>query len=215
MPIAVIADIIGSRRLDDRESAQRTLDDAIAATEHDFPLARQPFRATAGDEQQAVYDTLDAALASTLLLQLTLPDGVAFRFGIGIGPLAPIRTAAGEIPEGPAWWAAREAIDTVHAKQRRAAPSARAWVVGGADETDGMSMSVPLANAYLLARDQIVTSMSERTRRLTLGRCLDRSQKDLARSEGITQSAVSQALTGAGASAIVEGFHALTHRAGS
>lgn len=212
MPIAVIADIIGSRGLDDRESAQRTLDDAIAGTEKDFPLAREPFRPTAGDEQQAVYDTLEAALASTLLLQLALPDSVAFRFGIGIGSLTPIRSAAGEIPEGPAWWAAREAINTVHAKQRRAAPSARAWVVGGEEETGGMSLSVPVANAYLLARDQIVTSMSERTRRLTYGRCLDRSQKDLAHSEGVTQSAVSQALTGAGASAIVEGFHALASR---
>lgn len=215
MPIAVIADIIGSRRLDDRESAQHTLDDAIARVEADFPLASQPFRPTAGDEQQAVYDTLEAALASTLLLQLTLPDAVAFRFGMGIGALSPILTAAGEIPEGPAWWAAREAINTVHAKQRRAAPSARAWVVGGADETEGMSTSVPLANAYLLARDQIVTAMSERTRRLTYGRCLDRSQKDLARNEGITQSAVSQALTGAGASALVEGFQSLTRRAAS
>lgn len=213
MSIAVIADIIGSRRLADRESAQRTLDHAIGATHADLPLARQPFRPTAGDEQQAVYDTLEAALASTLLLQLALPDAVAFRFGIGIGALAPIPSAAGEIPEGPAWWAAREAIETVHAKQRRAAPSARAWVVGGSDETDGMSMSVPLANAYLLARDQLVTAMSERTRRLTYGRCLDRPQKELAEAEGVTQSAVSQALSGAGASAIVEGFHALTRRA--
>lgn len=215
MPIAVIADIIGSRLLADRESAQRTLDAAIATAEADCPLARQPFRPTAGDEQQAVYDTLEAAMASTLLLQLALPDAVSFRFGIGVGTLAPIPSAAGEIPEGPAWWAAREAIDTVHAKQRRAAPSARAWVVGGGDETDEMTIPVPLANAYLLARDHIVSSMSERIRRLTYGRCLDRPQKDLAESEGITQSAVSQALTGAGASAIVEGFHALTRRASS
>ena len=210
MPTAVIADIIGSRRLADREGAQRTLDRAIAAVEADHPLARQPFRPTAGDEQQAVYDTLEAALASTLLLQLALPDGVSVRFGIGIGALAPLPSAAGEIPEGPAWWAAREAIDIVHAKQRRAAPAARAWVVGASDQTDGMSMPVPLANAYLLARDQIVTAMSERTRRLTYGRCLDRSQKELAEREGITQPAVSQALSGAGASAIVEGFAALT-----
>ncbi|HAQ59469.1 MAG TPA: hypothetical protein DCR63_03175, partial [Microbacterium sp.] len=169
-------------------------------------------RPTAGDEQQAIYDALEAALAATLLLQLALPDAVAFRFGFGIGALVPIPSAAGEIPEGPAWWAAREAINTVHAMQRRAAPSARAWVVGGADQTEGMPMSVPLANAYLLARDQIVTAMSERTRRLTYGRCLDRSQQDLAQSEGISQSAVSQALAGAGASAIVEGFQSLTKR---
>ena len=70
-----------------------------------------------------------------------------------------------------------------------------------------------MANAYVLSRDQLVSSMSQRTRRLTYGRCLGRSQRDLAADEGITQSAVSQALASAGASAVVEGFLAL--RAGS
>ncbi len=52
--------------------------------------------------------------------------------------------------------------------------------------------------------------MSDRTRRLTAGRCLGRSQRDLAESEGISQSAVSQALASAGSAAIVEGFAVLT-----
>ena len=61
-------------------------------------------------------------------------------------------------------------------------------------------------HADVLARDQVISEMSERTRRLTYGRLLGRTQSELARSEGITQSAVSQALATAGAGALIEGF---------
>ena len=63
-----------------------------------------------------------------------------------------------------------------------------------------------MANSYLLARDQLVGAMSERTRRLTYGRCHGVTQRALAAAEGITQSAVSQALATSGASAVIEGF---------
>ena len=65
---------------------------------------------------------------------------------------------------------------------------------------------IAYANAYLLARDDLVASMSERTRRLTYGRCLGRTQRELAEAEGVTQPAVSQALASAGSAALVAGF---------
>ncbi|MFG6504120.1 SatD family protein [Microbacterium sp. P05] len=206
MTTVVIADIVGSRRLPDRESAQRALDDTIARAERDHPLALQPLRPTVGDEQQGVYPSLDAALASVLLLQLALPDGVECRFGIGVGSVHLIESVGREIPEGPGWWAARTAIDIVHAKQQRAVPSARTWVVAAPEENDAMHSAVSLANAYLLARDHVVGAMNERARRLTYGRCQGVTQRALAESEGISQPAVSQALTGSGAPAVVEGF---------
>lgn len=206
MVIATIADIVGSRRLADREEAQRIIDSAIADVERSLPLALEPLRPTVGDELQAVYPTLDAALASLLLVQLTLPDGIACRFGLGIGSVGSISSASGPLQDGPGWWAARTAIDTVHAKQQRAAPSARTWVVASPGEDADVHNVVRHANAYLLARDEIVGAMNERARRLTLGRCLGVTQRDLAQTEGITQPAVSQLLASAGASAVVEGF---------
>ncbi|MFG6403293.1 SatD family protein [Microbacterium sp. P04] len=206
MTTVVIADIVGSRRLPDRESAQRALDDTIARAERDHPLALQPLRPTVGDEQQGVYPSLDAALASVLLLQLALPDGVECRFGIGVGSVHLIESVGREIPEGPGWWAARTAIDIVHAKQQRAVPSARTWVVAAPEENDAMHSAASLANAYLLVRDHVVGAMNERARRLTYGRCQGVTQRALAESEGISQPAVSQALTGSGAPAVVEGF---------
>jgi hypothetical protein len=207
--IAVIADIVGSRKLADREGAQREIENAIARAQRTLPVADRMLAATVGDELQGVYLALGDALASLLLVQLELPDPISCRFGIGIGAVRTVRSGEGEIPEGPGWWAAREAIDLVHTKQQRTAPTARTWIVAAPEEDGRMHDAVRLANAYLLARDQLVGTMSERTRRLVAGRCARLTQRELAEREGITQSAVSQALTTAGAAAVVEGFHAL------
>ncbi|MGZ0711147.1 SatD family protein (plasmid) [Coraliomargarita sp. W4R53] len=210
MSIAVIADIIGSRRLLDREAAQLSLEAAIERVEHDYPVATQSFRATVGDELQALYPSLAAALGSILLLQLSLPDPIECRFGVGIGDVGNIASGRGELPDGPGWWAAREAIDRVHLLEQRTAPSARTWIVGAGEEHEGVHSSATLANAYLLSRDELVSAMSERARRLTYGRCIKTKQSDLARAEGISQPAVSQALAAAGSAAVVEGFLALS-----
>lgn len=213
MPIAVIADIVGSRRLPDRAEAQKDLDDAIATVHADFPLALEALHPTVGDEQQAVYPTMDAALASLVLLRLALPDGIECRFGVGVGDVETVPAASGGIPEGPGWWAAREAIETVHAMQKRTAPSARTWVVAAAGHDAVMAQTVRLANAYALTRDHVVGAMSARARRLTYGRCRGLTQAQLATLEGVSQSAVSQALAAAGAGAIVEGLALLTREA--
>ncbi|GAA5210960.1 SatD family protein [Microbacterium kyungheense] len=209
MPVAMTVDIVGSRRLPDRDAAQRALDDAIVRVERDLPVAERPLRPTVGDELQGVFTDLDAALATTLLVQLALPDIVQCRFGLGIGATRLVASASGDIPDGPAWWAARAAIDHVHALEQRTVPSARTWVVAHDEEADAAHEAARRADAYLLARDQLIGAMSERTRRLTYGRCFGVTQRELAAQEGITQSAVSQLLTASGAAAVVEGFRLL------
>lgn len=206
VPVAVIADIVGSRALDDRAGAQREIDDAVLRVERDLPLADRALLPIVGDELQGVYPRLADAMASLLLLRLALPEGIECRYGIGVGALGEIPSRAGGLAEGPGWWAARAAIERVHALQARTVPGARTWV-SAADERHEASVS--LANAYLLARDQLVTDMTPRTRRLAYGRVLGATQAQLARDEGITQSAVSQSLAAAGVGAIVEGFRRL------
>lgn len=207
--IAVILDIVGSRGLDDRSGAQHALDDAIARVEADRPLASSPLRPTVGDEQQGVYPTLDAALAGLTLLRLALPEHIDCRFGVGIGPVEEIASAAGDLPEGPGWWAARTAIEHVHALQKRIVPGARTWVVAHEAQPDAARLLAHQANIGLMTRDQLISDMSARTRRLTYGRCLGVFQRDLAAAEGITQPAVSQALASSGAGAIIEGLRLL------
>lgn len=209
MVIAVLADIVGSRRLDDRTAAQHVLDRTIAQVEADLPLAAQPLTPTVGDEQQGVYSDLGDALISLLMIQLRLPDGIAFRFGIGVGEVRPVASVHGELADGPGWYAARAAIETVHAREGRAVPRTRTWIVGAPGQDEVMETTIAASNAYLLVRDELVGAMNEREQRLTYGRIIGRSQQELAAEEGISQPSISKALRTAGAAAIVEGLAAL------
>ncbi|MCZ4301288.1 SatD family protein [Microbacterium oxydans] len=209
MVIAVLADIVGSRRLDDRTAAQHVLDDTIARVEVDFPLAAQPLTPTVGDEQQGVYLDLSDAMVSLLMIQLRLPDGIAFRFGIGVGEVRQVESVHRELADGPGWYAARAAIETVHEREDRAVPRTRSWIVGAPGQDEVMESTIAASNAYLLVRDELVGAMSERERRLTYGRLLGRSQQELAAEEGITQPSVSKSLRTAGTAALIEGVAAL------
>ncbi|MFB4354427.1 SatD family protein [Microbacterium sp. LS_15] len=209
MVIAVVADIVGSRKLDDRSAAQRVLDRTISLVEGDLPLASQPLTPTVGDEQQGVYRSLEDALVSLLMIQLRLPDGIGFRFGIGIGAVSTVESVHGELADGPGWYAARAAIETVHAKEGRAVPRSRTWIVGAPGQDEVMESTIAASNAYLLVRDELVGAMSERERRLTYGRLIGRSQLDLADEEGITQPSVSKSLRNAGSAAILDGVAAI------
>jgi hypothetical protein len=209
MVIAVVADIVGSRKLDDRSAAQRVLDQTISLVEGDLPLASQPLTPTVGDEQQGVYRSLEDALVSLLMIQLRLPDGIGFRFGIGIGAVSAVESVHGELADGPGWYAARAAIEAVHAKEGRAVPRSRTWIVGAPGQDEVMESTIAASNAYLLVRDELVGAMSERERRLTYGRLIGRSQLDLADEEGITQPSVSKSLRNAGSAAILDGVAAI------
>jgi hypothetical protein len=209
MVIAVLADIVGSRKLDDRTAAQRILDDTIARVEADLPLAHRSLTPTVGDEQQGVYLELEDALVSLLMIQLALPDGIAFRFGIGIGEVRAVDSVHGELADGPGWYAARAAIETVHAREGRAVPRTRTWIVGAPGQDEVMESTIAASNAYLLVRDELVGAMNERERRLTYGRMVGRSQHDLAVEEGISQPSVSKSLRNAGSAALIEGAAAL------
>nr|WP_314842855.1 SatD family protein [uncultured Microbacterium sp.] len=209
MVVAVLADIVGSRRLDDRSAAQQVLDRTIAGVDGDLPLALHPLTPTVGDEQQGVYRTLEDAMVSLLMIQLRLPDGIAFRFGIGIGEVRAVDSVHGELADGPGWYAARSAIETVHAREGRAVPRTRTWIVGAPEQDEVMESTIAASNAYLLARDELVGAMNERERRLTYGRLVGRSQHELATEEGISQPSVSKSLRNAGSAALLEGVAAL------
>jgi len=210
MTIAVIADIVASRHLADRVAAQKRIAAAVDRVQADHPVAAAPLAAVVGDELQGEFSRLRDALSWLLLFRLALPDDVDCRFGVGVGEVRPIALDDRTIPEGPAWWAARAAVEHIERLQQRAAPLARTWIELSEGEDASMADALALANAYALSRDQLVSAMSERARRLTYGRCLGRSQRQLAEAEGVTQSAVSQTLAAAGSAAIVEGFALLT-----
>src|SRR5690606_38551400 len=115
------------------------------------------------------------------------------RVGVGVGEVAIVGASSyGLTQDGSAWWAARAALESLEARERRV-PGVRTQVQW-ADDTEEAYV-----NGYAACRDQIVSGFDERQRRLALGVLDGRTQAELAEAEGITRSAVSQSLRRSGA----------------
>ncbi|MDY0912175.1 SatD family protein [Rathayibacter festucae] len=203
--VAVLLDLVDSREITARSSVQIEIERGFAAVDAAVP-ALEPLHPTVGDEFQALYASVSAALGATLQARLALPPGVDCRVGIGRGDVRVVGAGvAGDLQDGPGWWRARAAIDRAHALEDGAVPTARGWFIG----SDAPGAEEAAVNAYLLTRDALVGEMSDRDRRLVLGTARGLPQKVLAEQESITQSAVSQALRRAGAGALLTGARLL------
>ena len=195
--VAIIVDIVGSRRADDRAAVQANVHALFRRVEESVPPVLALW-STAGDEFQATYSSVADACAATTLVRLEAVDtGTDVRFGIGQGRSRIVSGAADETPiyDGSAWWSARRAIDTVHRLAGRTG-RARTWVVAGDEEPAD-------TNAALLLRDELIGSMKPREARIARAMIAGRSQAQIAEAEGITQSAVSQSARRSGAATLV------------
>ncbi|WP_344154209.1 SatD family protein [Nocardioides koreensis] len=176
----LIGDVVGSRRLDDRAAAQ----ERIGAALHEVAglvEAAQVLEPTVGDEFQGAFTTVaDAALAA-LLVRLVLLPTVDVRCGLGHGEVTV--HDGGRRPllqDGPGWWSAREALEVLSRPRRS---TERTWYVGP---------DAGRVNAFLLTRDALVDRLGDRGHRLLAAALRGESQADIAATEGISRSAVSQ-----------------------
>lgn len=217
---ALIADIIGSRRLPDRAAAQEIFTAALTQAATDLALSQAP-RPTVGDEFQAVASNLSGALTLTLRTHLLLPPGLLLRFGIGAGEVVPVPAGTGIVQDGSAWWAAREAVERAHDLQDAGRDFVRTWLRLASAEQDREHEAV--LNAMLLLRDQAVARMKTRQRRMLAGLLMGATQVDIAGQEKVSQAAVSAFSRGPGAalleaqallSALAEGAPARPRGAG-
>jgi hypothetical protein len=76
----------------------------------------------------------------------------------------------------------------------------RSWYVADGDDNGDAAGTI---NAYLVMRDHVDSRMNPLDRQLTNGQLAGRTQLDLARQHGITQSAVSQRLERSGGSSLL------------
>ncbi len=105
--VAAIGDIVGSRS-HHRTALHRALIAALVAlSEHGI----EPLHPTVGDEIQGIFATHGEALRATHLLRLRLRESdYDIRYGIGAGEIHIVDRESG-IQDGPAWWAARDALN--------------------------------------------------------------------------------------------------------
>ncbi|TLP79361.1 SatD family protein [Nesterenkonia sphaerica] len=203
VPVALIADVIGSREHPDRYEVQRAVEDTLARISKVAPPV-QDFHATVGDEFQALYPSRHAALRATLFAGLLPQQGPLLRFGLGQGEVGSVPSRTSErIEDGPGWWRAREAIESVTVQQRRF-PFLRSWFISETPEQD------VTVNAYLLTRDQLLDGLSVRARDYARSVAQGASQKHVAAEHGVSQPAVSKLLRESGAAALLEGFRMLS-----
>jgi hypothetical protein len=189
--VAVLGDVVRSRRHPDRAILQRSVAEAmdLANAKHD---TIQALTATIGDEFQGLYDGVAAALDATLRVRLALLHRVDVRFGIGWGSLTahdPDRAPFEQ--DGPAWWAARDAIDLARgmAQHRERPRGVRTRFIAADPEAAPLAAAI---DAFLLCRDEIVASMSRRDAATALGLLDGEALSAIADEQGITSSAVSQ-----------------------
>lgn len=176
----VIGDVVGSRRLADRSDAQRRITEVLLEVDRAVPGV-QPLEATVGDEFQGAYATLGEATRVTLLVRLGLLPGIDVRCGVGVGEATVFDAQrAPRLQDGPAWWAAREALEWMAGARRSAV---RTWLVGP---------EAAVVNAHLLCRDALVDRLNERGWRMLRAALRGESQQRIAEQEGVTKSAVSQ-----------------------
>jgi hypothetical protein len=181
----LIGDVVGSRTVADRAGAHRALNRAlrdIAAAAIDPPAF------TVGDEFQGAFTRVGLAIDAALALRLSVAPDIDVRFGIGWGGVTMLDESAG-IQDGPGWWAARQAIEWTASAQRQPGLALVRTCFRSARETRN---DVDAINAALICRDHLLGSIDDRSTRIVKALLENRTKKDVAATEGISPSAVSQ-----------------------
>jgi hypothetical protein len=181
----LIGDVVGSRTVADRAGAHRLLNKALRGVAKD---AIDPPAFTVGDEFQGAFASVGRAIAAALSLRLAVAPDIDVRFGIGWGKVTMLDETAG-IQDGPGWWAAREAIEWTASAQRQ---PGLARVRTSYRVNDDSRADVDAVNAALFCRDHLLGSLDDRSTRIVKALLDNQTKKDIAASEGISPSAVSQ-----------------------
>ena len=184
---SVIGDLVASRQASSRTAVQAALQAALSDTSTVLPPIDR-LEPTVGNEFQGAYASFSAATLATLMIRLRLDGIIDIRCGLGAGDretLGPDRTPL--LQDGPAWWSAREAIEALGAPANRLR---RTWYDGR--YAGGFGPPEEWANAYLTVRDALVDRLSARARSMLLLALEGRSQREIAKTIAVSQSAVSQ-----------------------
>ena len=181
----LIGDVVGSRTVADRAGTHRALNKALRDV---AAAAIDPPAFTVGDEFQGAFTRVGLAIDAALSLRLSIAPDIDVRFGIGWGGVTMLDESAG-IQDGPGWWAAREAIEWTASAQRQPGLALVRTSLRAAPET---RTDVDAINAALICRDHLLGSIDDRSTRIVKALLENRTKKDIAATEGISPSAVSQ-----------------------
>jgi hypothetical protein len=196
--VVLIGDVVDSRTVDDRAALHDRLRTLLTEANESYGC---DLRLTVGDEYQGTMPSLGAATRVALDLRLALMPGHDVRHGLGRGSTTVLDPRAG-IEDGPGWWAARAAVDAVRSLEDKPATrgvrTLHRAAEGCASPLDGA------LDAALLARDDLVGRLDDRSLSVLRGVLSGRAQRDVAADLGITPSAVSQRVREHGIGVVVQ-----------
>ena len=197
MYIALIGDIIESKKIQDRAQVQQQLLRLMKELNWQYQdYLISPFTVTTGDEFQALFSP------NSYMFQIIDQLSVAFspyeiRFGIGVGEMVTEINKEQSIgSDGPAYWLAREAINHIHDKNDYGINHISVFL---ADEEVTWTV-----NAMLAACSFIQSKWTEVhyavLKQLLTENIYDEtfSHKEMARSLGITPSAFNKRIKASG-----------------
>lgn len=184
--VVLIGDIVGSRLARDRRRVHRLLTAQLERVNAEL-VPVDPVDVTAGDEFQGGFGRLGQALAAVGRIRWGLLPDVDLRFGVGRGEVTVLDPRT-NTQDGPAWWAARDAIHTTEELAARPATSHTRTTYRSAPDDP----YAPAVNAALLCQDHMVGSLDDRSIRILRGLMSDQTQVAIAEAEGISPPAVSQ-----------------------
>lgn len=174
----LIADVVGSRRADDRRALQERLLEVLESVSE---RTGRPLAVTLGDEFQGRFESVAAALAASWQLHLGMIGTAQLRIGVGWGEI--VVEPEEESPfgqDGPAWWRARDAIEAVDASH-----PARTLVLTETGWDD-------LLNAYLTLRDAHLDDLDQADATILSALAAGETQRAAAERLGIHESSVSR-----------------------
>lgn len=215
MDFTLIGDVIASRKVENRSLLQGRLMEVLADL-NDVLDPKMPLELTVGDEFQATFDYVAAAVRASLMVRLELlrVAGVDSRYGLGAGVVEVFSNVPSLSQDGPGWWAARDAIES----SRELAEAPQTSFVRTTFATSPSSRKErgeeAALNAFLLCRDAMVDRMKQSNRNRLCGLMRGWPQHRIAAEEGATQGAISQSLARSGAFAIFAGQQRLEEERG-
>jgi len=187
--------MVGSRQAPDRVELQREMEKVLGEVNR---VAGGDPTFTIGDEFQARFPTVGDAVEASTQLHLRSMGLIRLRIGIGWGELVaedPTRSPFGQ--DGPCWWRARDAIESVDRSSTGRGPELRTAI-----RTE--SALDPLLNGYLVLRDTLLSGFDEIDAQIAIGLFDGLSQTELARRLGRNKSSVSRRAKTHGILALVE-----------
>lgn len=190
--LVIIADIIGSRKIEDRKAVQVKLEKTLDQINKDYSHAiASKFIITLGDEFQGVLRDGSVAIKIVTTIQREMYP-IRFRFGIGIGTIS-IELQAGTSlgSDGAAFHLAREMVKEVKAGEDKRTGSKNNMLIG----IESHLSTAALLNSIFKLASALQDNWTERQREViaTLEK-YPGTQTEIAKRLGIVQSSVQKSL---------------------